>query len=141
MPYKVHKLVDDRRNTTCGFIIPNGGWYHVIEMTFENHKQLSDIGKMPGYSVDFVDGPTGMFDPDGNRVEPSSVTVDTILKLVTDYKKLDEKQSVHKDKERDELIARCTRSGIRIDQRWSTQRIKEVLDRSNQPVQSSLAVS
>ena len=37
MPYKVHKIIDDRRNNTCGFFIPNGGFYHVIEMTFENH--------------------------------------------------------------------------------------------------------
>jgi hypothetical protein len=42
-------------------------------MTFENHKQLTDISKMPGYSVDLVNGKTGMFDPQGNEVDPATV--------------------------------------------------------------------
>lgn len=144
MPYKVYKVVEDRRNHTHGFFIPNGGWYHVVEMTFENHQQLTNISKRPGYMVSLVDGPVGMFDPEGNQVDPSSVQVDSVLKLVTDYKIIGSKKTVskeqHEDKERDDLVKQCKRYGISIDGRWSNQRLKQLLERAKQRKEPSLAI-
>lgn len=154
MPYKVYKFADDRRNTTCGFVIPNGGWYHVLEMTFENYSQLQAIGNVPGYSVDFVDGPTGMFDPDGNQVDPMSLEIDKITKDVLSYKKITAKQASaelgidievdvkadHEQKEREDLIKQCKHKGVNIDRRWSTSRIKATLAKSQQLRQDSLAL-
>lgn len=136
MPYKVYKIQDDRRNHTCGFIIPNGGWYHIVEMTFENHKQLTNIGSQPGYTVDYVEGVPGMYDPDGNQVDPESVVIHRVLKTVESYEKITKTRAGKetpvkpslKETERDQVIAECQRRGIRVDNRWSTQKIKEVLN-------------
>lgn len=143
MPYKVYKTVKDRRNHTCGFLIPNGGWYHVVEMTFENYQQLTNISKHPGYMVSYVEGRIGMFDPEGNEVDPKSVEVDSVLKLVTAYEKVGgktAKKGEHEDNERADLIKQAKQRGITIDQRWSNQRIKEVIERASQRRENSLAV-
>lgn len=158
MPYKVYKIHNDRRNTTCGFVIPNGGWYHIVEMTFENYDQLTHVGQFPGYSVDYVEGIVGMYDPDGNQVDPASLEIDKISKQVIDYTKITETSndleivdgtlSVTKketpvksrmvDTERDALIAQCERRGVNIDKRWSTQRIKDAMQEAGRFRESSL---
>lgn len=148
MPYKVYKTIEDRRNHTCGFTIPNGGWYHIVEMTFENHQQLINIGNQPGYSVDKVDGVVGMYDPDGNQVDPATVEIDKLTKEVIDYQTVTKTRggrtsavkSQVVDTERDDLIAQCRRKGIKIDQRWSTQKIKEAMDSFGRFSESSLAI-
>jgi hypothetical protein len=109
-------------------------------MTFENHKQLTDISKMPGYSVDLVNGKTGMFDPQGNEVDPATVNVDPVLKIVIGYEKVGGPVSTHQATERDDLIRKCEMLGMRVDRRWSTQKIKEVLSRSRQAPEGTLAV-
>ena len=109
-------------------------------MTFENHKQLTDISKRPGYSVDLVEGKVGMFDPEGSEVDPATVNVDPILKIVVGYEKIGEVKSTHQATERDDLIQKCEMSGLRVDRRWSTQKIKEILSRSRQAPEGTLAV-
>jgi hypothetical protein len=148
MPYKIYKTVEDNRNHTCGFVIPNGGWYHIVEMTFENHKQLTNIGMMPGYSVDFVQGNIGMFDPDGNEVDPMTVEVHRITKQVIGYETVNKTRAGKetpvkanlKEGERDTVLAECQRRGIKVDQRWSTQKIKDALATSQTRVESTLAI-
>lgn len=149
MPYKVHKLNDDRRNSTCGFIIPNGGWYHIVDMTFENHQQLLNISAQPNYSVDHVESNvTGMFDPDGNQVDPLTVEINQATKLVTDYETVNKTRAGKeipikanpKGDEREEIISDAARMGIRIDNRWSTQRIKQEIENRTKRVDGSLAM-
>ena len=141
MPYKVYKIMDDNRNHMCGLSIPNGGWYHIMEMTFENHKQLVDLSTKPGYSVDFVAGEPGFYDPDDNLVDPATVEIDRATKIVINYqkvtKKRGDKQVPTKSKmvegERDAVIQECLTRGLRIDKRWSTKVLKDVLAKSKQP--------
>jgi len=148
VPYKVYKIYDDRRNHTCGFVIPNGGWYHIVEMTFENYQQLQNISQRHGYSVDHVEGVVGMYDPQGNQVDPASVEIDGVTKVVLDYETVNKtragKQTPVKskvvDKERDELLAKCDMLGVNIDKRWSTQKIKEALATVGKFRESSLAL-
>lgn len=144
MPYKVHKLIDDRRNNTCGFFIPNGGFYHVIEMTFENHQQLWNIGQRVGYSVDLVEGTPGFFDADGFEVDVSTVEVHPISKVVMSYEKVAKKvrgkevakASDHKETERAAVVQQAKMFGI--DGRLSTQEIKRRIEEMSKQSQSSL---
>lgn len=146
MPYKVHKLTDDRRNNTCGFFLPNGGFYHVVEMTFENHKQLEDLSKRPGYTVDYVDGPIGFFDNEGFEVDQSSVVVHQISKIVESYEKKTKKyggrQTPKKAKhvviERDLIEQQARSLGIRTGQ-WSTQTLKQMIETTKLQPQRTLA--
>jgi len=146
VPYKVYKIVNDRRNHTCGFFIPNGGFYYVVEMTFENHKQLQNISQKPGYSADYVEGEIGFFDNEGFKVDLESVVVNKISKIVEDYKRVPVKtrgkQSVkateHKDSERQMVVAQAKLFGI--DARLSTQEIKRRIEEVHRPQQPSLAV-
>jgi len=148
MPYKVHKLINDRRNNTCGFFLPNGGFYHVLEMTFENHKQLSDIGQRPGYSVDYVDGPIGFFDVEGYEVDLGSVKVNKITKMVESYEKKTRKRGEkqvaqkreHKGTERSETEIMAQSMGLRTDV-LSTQTLKEIIGRKGKQPQSTLSVN
>lgn len=145
MPYKVHKLIDDKRNTTCGFFIPNGGFYWVLEMTFENHKQLTDLSQRAGYTVDFVSGPEGFFDRRGLQVDPDSVTVDKITKQVVSYEHVTRKYKgvdkpiagKHIDVERQEVLERAQRQGKRVSGLASTLLVKRALGKEVQ--QSSLS--
>lgn len=147
MPYKVHKIIDDRRNNTCGFFIPNGGFYHVIEMTFENHSQLWNIGQRVGYSVDFVEGEEGFFDAEGYEVDIATMDVHPISKVVISYEKVAKKvrgkevvkSSDHKETERATLVQQAKMFGI--DGRLSTQEIKRRIEEMSKQPQSSLAVS
>jgi len=148
VPYKVYKIHDDRRNHTCGFLIPNGGWYHIVEMTFENYQQLQNISHKPGYSADHVEGVVGMYDPDGNQVDPATVEVDSVTKVVVSYEHVNKTRggktapvkSKMVDTERDELIGKCELMGVKIDKRWSNQKIKETLANVGRFRESSLAV-
>lgn len=148
MPYKVYKIAEDRRNHTCGFVIPNGGWYHIVEMTFENYQQLQNISHFPGYSVDYVEGNIGMYDPDDNQVDPTTLEIDSVTKTVLDYKHINKTRAGKKtpikaavvDLERDKLIEECARRGIKIDNRWSTQRIKEQMSTVGRFKETTLAV-
>ena len=145
MPYKVHKLIEDRRNNTCGFFIPNGGFYHVIEMTFENHQQLWNIGQRVGYSVDLVEGTPGFFDGEGFEVDISTVEVHPISKVVISYEKVAQKDhegrqsakaSDHKETERAAVVQQAKMFGI--DGRLSTQEIKRRIEEMSRKPQSSL---
>ena len=146
MPYKVHKLKEDRRNNTCGFFIPNGGFYHVVEMTFENYNQLNNIGQRVGYSVDFVEGTPGFFDADGYEVDIGSIEVHPISKVVLSYEKVSKKvrgkqvtkAASHKDAEREEVVRQAKMFGI--DGRLSTQEIKRRIDQMSKHPQASLAI-
>lgn len=148
MPYKVYKIYDDRRNHTCGFVIPNGGWYHIVEMTFENYQQLQNISQRHGYSADRVEGVEGMYDPEGNQVDPATVEIDPVTKVVMGYDTINKtragKTSPVKskvvDKEREELLAKCDMLGVTIDKRWSTQKIKEILASVGKPREQTLAL-
>jgi len=148
MPYKIHKLRDDRRNNLCGYMIPNGGFYHVVEMTFENHLQLTHIGQRAGYTVDYVDGPVGFFDPDGYEVEPGSVVLHEITKAVMDYKRVTykyrgketPKRQKHIGTEREETERLAQRHGLRATE-CSTQQIKKALSLVNQREQKTLAIA
>lgn len=133
MPYKIFKFNDDRRNHTCGFQIPNGGWYHVVELTFENMQQVRNIANIPNYGVAYVDGPTGFFDPDGKQVDIDSIEVDKNFKHVTDYEVIRKTKAKHEDKERDQLIQECKEKGIQIDKRWGTQKIKDIVESAKHP--------
>ena len=141
MPYKVYKMMDDNRNHMCGLSIPNGGWYHIMEMTFENHKQLMDLSTKSGYSVDFVEGVPGFYDPNDDLVDPATVEMDRATKMVIRYEKLTkkrgEKQVPTKSKivegERDEIVQECLKRGLRIDQRWSTKTLKDLLAKAKEP--------
>ena len=81
-----------------------------------------------------------MYDPDGNQVDPESVVIHRILKTVESYEKITKTRAgketpvnpVLKETERDQVIAECQRRGIRVDNRWSTQKIKEVLNNVGQ---------
>lgn len=129
MPYKVYKMLDDARNKTCGMFIPNGGWYQIVEMRFENRDKLANIGARAGYSVDFVCEviPEGLYSPDGELVDPNSVVVDPVFKTVKSWSPLD-KESLEQNEATDErqaAIAMCNAAGVKIDNRWSTQKIKD----------------
>ena len=147
MPYKVHKLIEDKRNNTCGFQIPNGGFYHVVEMTFENHKQLSDLSNRQGYSVDLVDGKTGFYDCDGYAVDRESVEIHKITKQVIGYKrktytyrgKEKEIQEKHISMEREQIITSARAIGMRVNELSSTQSLKHFLERARKAPQSSLS--
>ena len=146
MPYKVHKLISDRRNNTCGFFLPNGGFYHVVEMTFENHSQLFNIGQRVGYSVDFVEGDIGFFDAEGFEVDRDTMEIHPISKVVISYEKIAKKvrgksvakPSPHRDAEREAIVQQAKVFGI--DGRLSTQEIKRRIDEMSNKPQSSLAV-
>lgn len=146
MPYKVHKLIEDRRNNTCGFFIPNGGFYYVIEMTFENHDQLLNLSHRPGYSVDYVEGPTGFFDADGFEVDPGTVQVNKISKLVEGYEKKMKKyggketpkKAKHDDAEREQVERAAHSLGIRTNG-CSTQYLKQVISQKKRSPQASLS--
>ena len=149
MPYKIHKLINDRRNNTHGIFLPNGGFYHVVEMTFENHRQLENLSKRPGYSVDFVDGPIGFFDGEGYPVDVATVEVHPINKQVISYQKKKRtyrgkevsKKAEHEDSERKQIEQKAARLGIKETQWASTQMLKELIDRSKKNPQRSLAQS
>lgn len=148
MPYKVYKIQDDRRNHTCGFIIPNGGWYHIVEMTFENYQQLQNISQRHGYSADLVEGVVGMYDPEGNQVDPATLEIDSVAKVVLNYEHVNKTRAGKKtpikskvvDNEREELLAKCQSRGVNIDKRWSNQKIKETLANVDRFRESSLAL-
>jgi len=148
MPYKVYKMGMDRRNNTCGFFIPNGGFYHVVEMTFENHKQLSNLSQRQGYSVDLVDGPVGFFDAEGYEVDPASIEVHPISKTVTGYKKKSRmyrgketsKKAEHTDVERPGVVAQAALIGI-PGKTWSTQTLKQQINAAGRSHQRTLAVT
>lgn len=147
MPYKIHKLRDDKRNNTVGMFIPNGGFYRVVEMTFENHRQLALLSERPGYSVDYVEGELGFFDKDGNEVDEETIEVDQFSKLVTHYDlkkktvrgKEQVKKAKHVDDERDRVVAAALSVGIRNPHGFSTQFLKNEIGRMNLPRQGSLA--
>ena len=149
MPYKVHKMIEDRRNHTCGFFIPNGGFYWVLEMTFENHKQLSDISKRPGYSVDFVTGDEGFFDSEGYSVDPENIKVHKITKQVESYErrtrlwKGKEKpiKKTHASVERENAILKAQAMGLQVSQMASTQVIKSKVGDVSRKPQSTLSVT
>jgi len=146
MPYKVSKLIEDSRNNTCGFFLPNGGFYHVVEMRFENHKQLTDIGNKSGYSVDFVSGECGFFDRDGFAIDPATLEVHPATKKVIEYAKVTEvvrgkekvKKSAHEDLERAAVIEEAQAMGLKT--KWqSTQALKNRIAELRRAPQASLA--
>lgn len=137
MPYKVYKLEPDKRNNTCGFTIPNGGFYHVVEMTFENFQQLQNISKRAGYSVDRCTGKPGFYDPDGYEVKDGTLTIDRISKVVTGYEKGPKR--VHKTNERELAVRAATNAGLRVSPAASTQFILSRLSDSQRSRQASLA--
>lgn len=65
--YLIKKKRGDARLTTCGVIIPDG-FYVVMNMTFENQRQIQNIKKF-GYEVTETDLPEGTYTPDGRRVD------------------------------------------------------------------------
>ncbi len=162
MPYKVQKLAHDKRNTTCGFKIPNGGFYEVVEMTFENHKQLWDISMRPGWSVDYVEGPLGMFDAEGYEIDPYSFEIHNISKQVMNYQRIKEMRQrrvkqedgkfikvsemvekdpvVHVGQEREQAIEAARNLGLNNFAMSSTQRIKDMIGSAGRPRQTSLGV-
>ena len=153
MPYKVYKITDDNRNSTCGLVIPNGGWYHIMDMTFENYQQLVNLSARPGYSVDRVEGVPGMYDPEGNQVDPGTVEIDRTSKEVAFYKRVTEKRGTKqvpvKSKkvetgEREAIVNECLKRGMRIDMRWSTKTLKDLIAKADsKPVEKfgSLAIA
>lgn len=139
MPYKVHKLVPDNRVNTCGFFLPNG-FYYVVEMTFENANQLINLSAIPGYSVDLVQGPTGMFTDDGFKVDEGSVRagfkrktkkVETYKKVTRESKyrgKVTEvpEKAEHPSPEREQMLFAAAKNGINCDF-LSTLKIKQLV--------------
>ena len=119
-------------------------------MTFENHSQLLNLSTKAGYSVDFVEGVPGMYDPDGDQVDPATVEIHRQSKMVLSYEKIKKKRGAKEvttksklvEGERDEVIQECLKRGLRIDQRWSTKTLKDLLAKANQPREQfgSLAV-
>ena len=107
-----------------------------MEMTFENISQLQALSARPGYSVDFVDGDPGFYDPDGNLVDENSLVIDRASKEVVDYKKVTKKRGTKEvavkkkvtDLERQDVINECLKHGMRIDMRTSTKALKDMLD-------------
>lgn len=71
MPYKLFKKVPDSRINLCGLPFPNG-FYHVIERTEENQRQLDNI-KQHGYAVEFCELKPGIYTDDGREVDADSL--------------------------------------------------------------------
>jgi hypothetical protein len=117
-------------------------------MTFENYQQLRNISQQPGYSANYVEGLVGMYDPDGNQVDPATVEIDSVTKAVLNYETVNKTRAGKKtpvkskmvDNERDELFAKCELLGVNIDKRWSNQKIKETLANVGRFRESSLAL-
>lgn len=128
-------------------MIPNGGFYHVVEMTFENYQQLIALSSRPGYTVDYVEGPLGFFDKDGFQVDPGSIERND-NKMVTNYTKLTRKRAgketpikaTHKDTERAETFAEAQMYGMNIPVWNSTQQAKEKIELAKRGPQETLAV-
>lgn len=147
MPYKVQKLIEDQRIITCGFFLPHAGMYWVLEMTFENHRQLTNIGQRIGYSVDFVEGPPGFYDAQGYELNQDTIRVDDrtgaflgcdrVEKIVRG--KPSQKKAAHEDKEREAVVAEAAAMGLKT--KWqSTQALKQRISDARRAPQSSLTV-
>ena len=142
----MQKLAPDKRNHTCGFQIPNGGFYWVVEMTFDNHTQLSNLSQRVNYSVDLVEGPEGFYDADGYEVIPESLEIEKITKRVVNYAKKTRKwkgqeravRAKHVELERPEILNEARMSGIKNADIFSTEIIKAELKRRSKGVQSTL---
>ena len=130
-------------------MIPNGGFYWVTEMTFENHQQLVNLSKRPGYSVDYVEGEEGFFDVEGYLVDPSTVVLNKFSKEVEDYTRIKrtyrgkekEVKKEHKDLEREKAIRQARSIGLKVSEEASTQFIKTAIGRAGKAVQTSLSNS
>lgn len=138
MPYKVHKLTDDTRNNTCGWFLPNG-YYHVVEMTFENYDSLVNIGKKPNYSVDYISGETGFFDNNGNRYDPSAVYDVLVRHKEADIEPIG-KKAKHSGNELEELRDACRRGGIAFHPMAGSAVLKKKLEAAKRVTQATLAV-
>lgn len=118
-------------------------------MTFENHQQLVNLSKRPGYSVDFVTGDEGFFDAGGFVVDPASVVVNKFTKAVEDYKrktrmyrgKEKDVQKTHEGVERETTLRDARSIGLRVSEQASTQFIKQAIGRAKTARTSSLAHS
>lgn len=142
--YKVHKIKADGRLNTCGFFLPNGGYYHVVEMTFENAKQLQDISQKPGYSVDFCTGPEGFFFKDGAECDLEQLKAHFTGKWDRPPRDvpMPEKGTKrrHKCVERSDTVEQARSYGIRAEAWASTQKLKELIRLKGRAAQDSLAI-
>ncbi len=138
MPYKVRKINDDNRKNTCGWFLPNG-FYHVVEMTFENFAALANISSKDNYSVEYVTGETGFFMDDGTKVEESSV-YDMIVRKTEGARIKVLGSAKHEGDELESLREECRRLGIRFHPASGARVLKQKLDEAKEPKQASLAV-
>lgn len=146
MPYAVRKMIEDGRNNTVGMLLPDGGVYWVVEMTFENYRQLLNLSQIPGYSVDYVDGETGFFDKDGCEIDQATLTFDPRFGRLSGYElktkrvrggKEIPKKAQHEDKERDSVVAEAQSLGLKT--KWqSTQSLKQKISEAKRAPQSTL---
>ena len=65
----------DSRKGICGVMIPDGGFFTVVEYSEESHQQLHNIKQLPGelYTVRKTDLPVGHYAPNGCRVTLASL--------------------------------------------------------------------
>lgn len=132
MNYRIYKLVDDGRVHTCGFLIPDGGYYWVMSLTFENHGQLSNLCEVPNYSVDQCTGELGFFDSQGHKVDPHSVEHNATCHLDRPPKgkveiERSQKRYVHRSNERKQIVEMCRQAGIGAEGWASTKKMRFLL--------------
>ena len=71
MSYKISLVNPSQLKFVCGLAIPNG-YYHVMEMDFDNARQFENLKKAKGHAevkIEKVDLKPGAYREDGQRVD------------------------------------------------------------------------